>query len=171
MGAPLFRPLRCIAQGGWGGSAHYPDPTAQSVSSVLGRDTRVDQDPEPRRRAVLEASQRRGEAPDLEAAGPQMRLRRVTGHGTTRPSLCHIAAGLAPRHGMTGGRCARCAIACTGLSARPRAQHRRASTTSTCTTTSTCIDDSDIDMHRHASTCIDHMHDMHRHASTYAIGD
>ena len=29
----FFRPLRCIAQGGWGGSAHYPDPTAQSAQS------------------------------------------------------------------------------------------------------------------------------------------
>ena len=24
-------PLRCKVQGGWGGSAHYPDPTAQSA--------------------------------------------------------------------------------------------------------------------------------------------
>ena len=28
---PDFWGLRCSAQGGWGGSAHYPDPTAQSV--------------------------------------------------------------------------------------------------------------------------------------------
>ena len=27
---PDFWGLRCSAQGGWGGSAHYPDPTAQS---------------------------------------------------------------------------------------------------------------------------------------------
>ena len=27
----LRTPLRCKAQGGWGGSAHWPDPTAQSV--------------------------------------------------------------------------------------------------------------------------------------------
>ena len=27
----LFYPLRCKAIGEWGGSAHYPDPTAQSV--------------------------------------------------------------------------------------------------------------------------------------------
>ena len=30
----FFAPLRCSAQGGWGGSAHYPDPTAQSVDRV-----------------------------------------------------------------------------------------------------------------------------------------
>lgn len=29
----IFGPLRCSAQGGWGGSAHYPDPTAQSAFS------------------------------------------------------------------------------------------------------------------------------------------
>jgi hypothetical protein len=28
---PDFWGLRCSAQGGWGGSAHYPDPTAQSA--------------------------------------------------------------------------------------------------------------------------------------------
>ena len=28
---PDFQALRCTAQGGWGGSAHYPDPTAQSA--------------------------------------------------------------------------------------------------------------------------------------------
>ena len=27
---PFSTPLRCKVQGGWGGSAHYPDPTAQS---------------------------------------------------------------------------------------------------------------------------------------------
>ena len=27
----FFRPLRCEIQGEWGGSAHYPDPTAQSA--------------------------------------------------------------------------------------------------------------------------------------------
>ena len=30
----FFDPLRCKVQGGWGGSAHYPDPTAQSVEPV-----------------------------------------------------------------------------------------------------------------------------------------
>ena len=29
--SPVFWPLRCKVEGGWGGSAHYPDPTAQSV--------------------------------------------------------------------------------------------------------------------------------------------
>ena len=29
---PAGAPLRCKAQGGWGGSAHSPDPTAQSAS-------------------------------------------------------------------------------------------------------------------------------------------
>ena len=29
--------LRCKDQGGWGGSAHYPDPTAQSDRKVAGR--------------------------------------------------------------------------------------------------------------------------------------
>ena len=36
----FFRPLRCIAQGGWGGSAHYPDPTAQSARSAETRRSR-----------------------------------------------------------------------------------------------------------------------------------
>ena len=27
----ILGPLRCRVRGGWGGSAHYPDPTAQSV--------------------------------------------------------------------------------------------------------------------------------------------
>ena len=30
---PPGDPLRCKAQGGWGGSAHWPDPTAQSAQS------------------------------------------------------------------------------------------------------------------------------------------
>ena len=30
----IFGPLRCSAQGGWGGSAHYPDPTAQSAHAL-----------------------------------------------------------------------------------------------------------------------------------------
>ena len=29
--SPVFSPLRCKVVGGWGGSAHYPDPTAQSA--------------------------------------------------------------------------------------------------------------------------------------------
>ena len=29
--SPVFWPLRCKVEGGWGGSAHYPDPTAQSA--------------------------------------------------------------------------------------------------------------------------------------------
>ena len=29
--SPVFCPLRCKVVGGWGGSAHYPDPTAQSA--------------------------------------------------------------------------------------------------------------------------------------------
>ena len=33
----IFAPLRCSAQGGWGGSAHYPDPTAQSAVRVAKR--------------------------------------------------------------------------------------------------------------------------------------
>ena len=32
---PDFWGLRCSAQGGWGGSAHYPDPTAQSVAQFI----------------------------------------------------------------------------------------------------------------------------------------
>ena len=34
---PVFWVLRCSAQGGWGGSAHYPDPTAQSARSAETR--------------------------------------------------------------------------------------------------------------------------------------
>ena len=34
---PDFWGLRCSAQGGWGGSAHYPDPTAQSSENVAER--------------------------------------------------------------------------------------------------------------------------------------
>ena len=37
--SPDFWGLRCNVQGGWGGSAHYPDPTAQSAER-LGRPTR-----------------------------------------------------------------------------------------------------------------------------------
>ena len=33
----FFGPLRCKVQGGWGGSAHYPDPTAQSASASSAR--------------------------------------------------------------------------------------------------------------------------------------
>ena len=29
--SPVFSPLWCKVVGGWGGSAHYPDPTAQSA--------------------------------------------------------------------------------------------------------------------------------------------
>ena len=32
--SPVFWALRCKVVGGWGGSAHYPDPTAQSVEPV-----------------------------------------------------------------------------------------------------------------------------------------
>ena len=32
--SPVFWALRCKVEGGWGGSAHYPDPTAQSASAV-----------------------------------------------------------------------------------------------------------------------------------------
>ena len=31
---PSGTPLRCKAQGGWGGSAHWPDPTAQSAAAA-----------------------------------------------------------------------------------------------------------------------------------------
>ena len=31
--SPVFSVLRCKVEGGWGGSAHYPDPTAQSASA------------------------------------------------------------------------------------------------------------------------------------------
>ena len=34
----LFYPLWCKATGEWGGSAHYPDPTAQSVAVAIGRE-------------------------------------------------------------------------------------------------------------------------------------
>ena len=37
---PDFWGLRCSAQGGWGGSAHYPDPTAQSAPPPARRSTR-----------------------------------------------------------------------------------------------------------------------------------
>ena len=37
-------PLRCKVQGGWGGSAHYPDPTAQSVAAALRPSLAVRQD-------------------------------------------------------------------------------------------------------------------------------
>ena len=37
---PFFQALRCTAQGGWGGSAHYPDPTAQSVPARTPSDRR-----------------------------------------------------------------------------------------------------------------------------------
>ena len=30
--SPVFSALRCKVVGGWGGSAHYPDPTAQSAT-------------------------------------------------------------------------------------------------------------------------------------------
>ena len=33
--SPVFWPLRCKVEGGWGGSAHYPDPTAQSVACCV----------------------------------------------------------------------------------------------------------------------------------------
>ena len=36
---PVFWGLRCNVQGGWGGSAHYPDPTAQSVEPRFARRT------------------------------------------------------------------------------------------------------------------------------------
>ena len=32
--SPVFWALRCNVQGGWGGSAHYPDPTAQSAPAA-----------------------------------------------------------------------------------------------------------------------------------------
>ena len=41
---PDFQALRCTAQGGWGGSAHYPDPTAQSVR-VLRAQSRAPRPP------------------------------------------------------------------------------------------------------------------------------
>ena len=37
----IFAPLRCKVQGGWGGSAHYPDPTAQSASRRAGSSDRA----------------------------------------------------------------------------------------------------------------------------------
>jgi hypothetical protein len=35
--SPVFWALRCKVLGGWGGSAHYPDPTAQSARRVAKR--------------------------------------------------------------------------------------------------------------------------------------
>ena len=35
--SPVFWPLRCKVEGGWGGSAHYPDPTAQSAPACVAR--------------------------------------------------------------------------------------------------------------------------------------
>ena len=35
--SPVFWALRCKVEGGWGGSAHYPDPTAQSASACAPR--------------------------------------------------------------------------------------------------------------------------------------
>ena len=37
--SPVFSPLWCKVVGGWGGSAHYPDPTAQSASACAPRRT------------------------------------------------------------------------------------------------------------------------------------
>ena len=37
----FFGALRCNAQGGWGGSAHYPDPTAQSAPRAPRDDRRT----------------------------------------------------------------------------------------------------------------------------------
>lgn len=46
---PVFWGLRCKVLGGWGGSAHYPDPTAQSAPSESA-------EPRPRRRVAGTAS-------------------------------------------------------------------------------------------------------------------
>ena len=47
--SPVFWALRCKVVGGWGGSAHYPDPTAQSAPD-LSREPPPPRPARPRRR-------------------------------------------------------------------------------------------------------------------------
>ena len=87
---PSGTPLRCKAQGGWGGSAHWPDPTAQSAqppAPQLAREVRRPQRPQHRDSVALAGRQR----PPRHPRGPSTATLRVALAG--RQTLPRRASG------------------------------------------------------------------------------
>ena len=121
----VFDPLRCIAQGGWGGSAHYSDPTAQSVASCAGRrplrHTRPD-DPGPARRpdAAKGAAMAEG-ASDLAVSKEcnlSIALSRCVDYVRSRPRYAPPSHSLRVGGGSSALLAPTSAMACDGLLTR-----------------------------------------------------
>ena len=92
----IFSPLRCKVAGEWGGSAHYPDPTAQSVLTALRKYARAPTPPRQPAEAAQGAARWAGGAPPLvlrRLGTPQGKLAPCGAHSRDSDSRPRRRAG------------------------------------------------------------------------------